>query len=428
MQFAEPWLFVLCVAALLVVLGATAGLVNNRLWISEPLACTAVGVALGYFGLPHLSPGLSSAASPLLREAARVTLAIAVRGAAMRIPRGWARGHWAGLAVALGPGMLAMWMAGSVIAAAAFGWPALTCLLVGAAIAPTDPVLARPSCRADSARDHIPADLRHALTAESGANDGLALPFVIFPIELLGHPPGQALLRWRSTSCCGRSARWWRSAAPPGGSRACLNWAARRKDAEPASLLSVALALALTTLAAARVLDGDGILAAFVAGLVLNQGIQGEAEERQERFNEALGRFFDLPVLVLFGAVIPWEGWTALGWRGLGFAVAVLLFRRPPAWFALRRFMPWLRRPSHAVFAGWFGPVGVAALFYACEAQARTGLPGVWPAVSLVIASSILAHGVTGTPLTRLLRAETRDRPSGEGAANSGGGAGAGRP
>jgi sodium/hydrogen antiporter len=174
MQFAEPWLFVLCVAALLVVLGATAGLVNNRLWISEPLACTAVGVALGYFGLPHLSPGLSGAASPLLREAARVTLAIAVTGAAMRIPRGWARGHWAGLAVALGPGMLAMWMTGSVIATAAFGWPALTCLLVGAAIAPTDPVLASPIVSGRLARDHIPADLRHALTVESGANDGLS--------------------------------------------------------------------------------------------------------------------------------------------------------------------------------------------------------------------------------------------------------------
>lgn len=61
-----------------------------------------------------------------------------------------------------------------------------------------------------------------------------------------------------------------------------------------------------------------------------------------------------------------------------------------------------MTRPiPHALFAGWFESAG-AALFYAMEIQEQTGLCEIWPAVSLAAAASVLAHGVTGTPLTRL--------------------------
>lgn len=406
MTASDAWLLTLCVAGLLVFLGVTSGLVNARLWLSEPLVCAAAGVALGPMGfdLLRIDPGSSPQDAAVFREVARVTLAIAVTGAAMRLPRGWMTAQWRGLAVALGPGMLLMWGAGSLVAAATLGLPTLVSILIGAAIAPTDPVLSAPVVSGRLAREAVPDDLRHAITAESGANDGLGQPLVMVPVLLLTLSPGAALSDWvlhvllwevGVAVLVGAAAGWLASHV--------LRWARQRPDAERASLLTVALSLSVATLAAMQVLGGSGILAAFVAGAMLKEALESEQQELQEHFNEAFGRFFDLPVMILFGIAAPWSAWGALGWHGAAFAVGVLLLRRLPAWLLLRRWMPWTRPLPQALFAGWFGPVGAAALFYACDAQAQTGIGAIWPAVSLAAAASVFAHGITGTHLSALL-------------------------
>ena len=193
----DPWIVTLGVFGLLVALGATSGVINDRLWISEPLACALAGIALGplYLGLLRIDPGASDADAALLREAARVTLSIAVTGAAMRLPAYWLRQNWRALAVALGPGMLLMAAAGALVGGL-LALPWIACVLIGAAIAPTDPVLSAPILTGQLARNAVPDALRHAMTAESGINDGLALPFVMVPILLLQQAPGAAMQDW----------------------------------------------------------------------------------------------------------------------------------------------------------------------------------------------------------------------------------------
>ena len=406
MTIQDPWLMVLCTFGLLVALGASSGIVNEQLWVSEPLACVLAGMAIGPFGagLLHLDPAGNQADAVVLREAARVTLAIAVTGAAMRLPAYWLRQNWRGLAVALGPGMLLMWAAGALVSAATLGLPALGCLLLGAAIAPTDPVLSAPILSGRLAQRAVPSGLRHAMTAESAINDGLGLPLVILPILLMQHAPAEAgrswvlhVLGWEigGAVLAGAAAGWLTAR--------CMTWARGRPDTDGASLLTVTISLALATMAGVHLLGADEILAAFVAGAVLNNvNRQARVEEHHERFSEALGRFFDLPVMILFGAAIPWGAWTGLGWRGVAFAAGILLLRRLPAWLLLGRLMPWTRPVGRAAFAGWFGPIGAAALYYAMLIQDETGSAQLWPFISLAIGASVLAHGASATPLTRL--------------------------
>ncbi len=401
----DIWLLLLCTFALLVALGATSGVVNELLWVSEPLACALAGVALGPlgFGLLHLDPAHHPLDAAILREAARITLAIAVTAAAMRLPAYWLRQNWRGLAVALGPGMLLMWAAGALVTWATLGLPVLTCLLVGAAIAPTDPVLSAPILTGRLALRAVPGPLRDAMTAESGINDGLGLPLVMLPILLMAHPPTQAWSDWLihvvaweigGAVLVGAAAGWLTATW--------LAWARNREDADPASLLTVTVSLAVATTAGVRLLGGDEILAAFVAGAVLNNGHRRfKVEAHHERFSEAMGRFFDLPVMIIFGAAIPWAAWGTLGWEGAAFAVGILLLRRMPAWLVLGRLMPWTRGVRSAVFAGWFGPIGAAALFYAMMIQDETKSAALWPLISLAVGASVLAHGISGTPLTR---------------------------
>ena len=405
----DPWLVTFLVMALLLVLGVTSGLVNSRLWMSEPLVCLIGGVLLSpaALDLVHLDPAADNASRAFLREAARITLGIAVLAAAIRLPRGWLRRNWRGMAVMLGPGMVLMWLAGTAVTAVTLGLPLLTCVLVGAIVAPTDPVLSAPVVTGSLAVRAIPAEIRHAITAESGVNDGLAAPLVALPMFLIvqGADGGShALENWGIESIVISLG----SAIVLGGvlgfvALKAMRWAQGMRESDRSSLLTIALALALATLAGLQTIGGDGVLGAFVAGAVLNEGFEDSAIEHQEHFNEAIGRFFDLPIMFLLGCAAPWAAWWAMGWHAAAFAIGLLLFRRMPAWLLLRRWMPWAHPPSHALFVGWFGPVGAAALFYACEAEDITGIKELWPIVSLAAVSSVVLHGVTGTHLSALL-------------------------
>ncbi|WP_419729646.1 cation:proton antiporter [Lichenicola sp.] len=416
MTIPDPWLLAFSVAVLLLLLGATSGLVNSELWMSEPLVCAMAGILLGplVLGFIRIDPGQDPAARAVFREAARVTLGVAVLASAIRLPRGWLRRRWRGLAVALGPGMLLMWAAGAAVAWLCLGLPFLQCALIGAILAPTDPVLSAPVVSGPLAQRTVPYDLRHAINAESGINDGLAQPFVMIPLFIIlalrpgdhGHGIGDWLLHVLvievgSAVVLGAAAGY--------GACLCMRRAARHPDTERSSLLTIALALALATLAGLQAIGGNGVLGAFVAGAVLNESFSTEHEEHQEHFNEAVARFFDLPIMLLFGAALPWAAWVQMGWRAPVFVVCILLFRRLPAWIALGGLMAWTRPLSHRLFAGWFGPVGAAALFYACDAQDRTGIGSLWPVVSLAAAASVVAHGITATHLSVFLR-RSRER------------------
>ena len=81
--------------------------------------------------------------------------------------------------------------------------------------------------------------------------------------------------------------------------------------------------------------------------------------------------------------------------------MGILLLRRLPMMLALRPLIDPLRSRVDALFAGWFGPMGVAALFYATLAERKAGLEEAWVVGSLVVFASTIAHGVTATPLTK---------------------------
>jgi sodium/hydrogen antiporter len=258
-------------------------------------------------------------------------------------------------------------------------------------------------------------DLRHAITAESGINDGLAGPIVMLPMVALAGLGAHD--RWRELgSWVLHTVLWETCSAVVLGAGAgyiaslMLKWANKQTGAEQSSLLTIALALALATLTGLQAIGSNGVLGAFVAGALLNNAYEEEDQVHQEHFNEAITRFFDLPIMILLGVAAPWSAWIDMGWRVPAFVLGVLFLRRIPAWLLLRRFMPWARRLPENLFVGWFGPVGAAAMFYALQAQDMTGLGILWPIVSLAACASVLAHGVTGTSFTAVLGARLRER------------------
>ncbi|WP_324277972.1 cation:proton antiporter [Blastococcus brunescens] len=170
--------------------------------------------------------------------------------------------------------------------------------------------------------------------------------------------------------------------------------------------------LALAVLGLSGLIHVDGILAVFACGLAFNVVSTGSERTDDAPIDEAVNRFLVLPLFVGLGAVLPWSAWAELGWRGPALVVGVLLLRRLPIVWLLRRPLH-LGRPD-ALFLGWFGPIGVSAVFYlALEADHLRLDPVVLAAGSLVVAASTLAHGITSSPGRDLYRRATSSDATG---------------
>lgn len=376
---------------------------TNRVRVlSAPLAALLLGVAIGPAGAGLLD--LAGWGDPLLllEQISRLAVAIAVMASAMRLPVDYFHRHVRPMTLVLTLVMVVMWLTSGALAWAVLGLSPWLALLLGAVVTPTDPVLAGTIVTGGLAERHIPERLRNLLTAEAGANDGGALPLVLLGLFMLEHPPAEALREWVLVAVVKELALALVLGVAIGfcsGRVEC--WSRRAGFAEESSLLVVTVALAGFTLGAVKLAGGDGLLAVFVAGLVYRRQIDKSDEREEERVQEAINRLVGFPLFTLFGMALPWSAWWDAGWVALVFATLVLLLRRPPAlWIAGRALGP-TRDRRDALFAGWFGPIGAAAIYYATFAARETGRAELWSHASLVVFASVVAHGVSATPLTR---------------------------
>ena len=174
-------LVVLVIGSSVLLLGIFSDLLK-RWGLPDALVVLLLGVALGPHGTALLNPAEWGDAEIILEQAARLALAVGLMGVALRIPPDFLTRHWRSLAVVLFAGMLWMWFSSSLLIGLIVGLPLWTALLVGAVVTPTDPIVASAIVTGKLATEKLPEDLRHLISGESGANDGLALPCGLLPV------------------------------------------------------------------------------------------------------------------------------------------------------------------------------------------------------------------------------------------------------
>lgn len=344
----------------------------------------------------------------LLRHFTENSLAVGLMGAALSLSPGYLSRHWKMLALLLVVFMAGMWLMSTLLTQLVFDLPLLVALLVGAIITPTDPVLASTILTGQIAQKFVPREIRNMLTAESVANDGLAFLFVLLPLLLMKLPAQQALIKWLTDvllyQVIGATALGGLigfTAAFLLGRATQFNWIVKERT----YLHTYAISLALIILQVARLINVDSFLAVFAAAVVFGERFGRELREDEKATLDAINWLFFVPTLVLFGMALPWQAWADLGWRSLVFPILILLLRRPPVAVVSRQlFKPLHGSWPQTLFVGWFGPVGISALYYATLSMGRVsdGLP-LWNITSLVIFASVLVHGVTSLPLSTWL-------------------------
>ncbi len=382
------------------------GLISNPV-SKSPFPSTLIALVVGVLAGPEILGIIDleelGGRADLLERAARLTLGIGLIGTALRIPRRFPIVHWRSMLILVGIGMLLMWGITSALVYLILDVPLLLSLLIGAIITPTDPVAASPIVTGPVAEANIPERLRNTISFESGANDGFGYLFVFLPFLLLTRPAGEAISHWLTTTLLWEigSATLFGLALGFGAGKL-LALAERRGHIQPDWRLVYTVALGLLAAGAGRLIHSDEVLVIFAAGAMFAQVVGRDIRKNEEQGQEAVNRFFAIPIMVVLGSALPWQGWQDLGWSGVVLVLAVLLLRRPPVLLLLRPFLPQIRNNSDALFLGWFGPVAVAAIYYASMMEHRMGEPVIWHVVSLVICGSVIAHGISGAPLTRL--------------------------
>ncbi len=387
----------------LLFLELTSGYLKFHLYISEPIIATFIGILIGPYLLNVLDIRNFEYTNIFIEEAARLTLAITLMGVAFRLPHKFILENWKDLLVLIGIILPLMFIISGLLIYFIIGLPLMLSLLIGAIISPTDPVLAGAIVTSETAQKHIPKSLRNIISSESAVNDALALPMVMIPFLLINFSTGEAvkhllldtlLFGTVGAVICGIILGYLTARL--------LIWITTKAEIETPPLLSTTLALALASLGVVKIIGSEGLLAVFVSGLVFNIVIRRETEEKQEKIQEVIKRFIDLPIFIFFGMILPWQKWEELGLPGIILLAAILLLRRLPAVLVFFPLIKNIKSYKDALFAGWFGPVGVAALYYSIFTFRNIKNENIWVIASLVIFSSIIVHGITDSPFTKL--------------------------
>jgi NhaP-type Na+/H+ or K+/H+ antiporter len=405
----SPYWFVLIGVLLLFV--ALLGRFLDRLPVSLAIIYLVVGFLLGpaAFDAIELHPMRNLVLLESISEIA-VLVALFTVGIKIRVPIGdW---RWR-LPLRLATLSMMITIAGVALAAAlllGFEWG--IALLLGATLAPTDPVLASDvQLRSPQDRD----DLRFALTGEGGLNDGTAFPFVFFGLGVIGlHEMGWLGWRWIAVDVIWGTVGGLAIGFVVGdGIARGVRWLRRlRRDSfilDEFLLLGV-IALAYGVAVAAGSL---GFLAVFAAGLALRRADDVHAGARGAdkspltpsmlSVNEQLERIVEVAVVLLVGAMISTGYWSATG-----IVLAVLLFvviRPASVWIGARRSGGGTESRR---LLGWFGIRGIGSVYYAVFVAGHEIPYGdaieLLSCVFTVIAMSILVHGISATPLMDLYR------------------------
>jgi NhaP-type Na+/H+ or K+/H+ antiporter len=383
----------ICVFALLVIGFVSLSARFGRAYLTGPMVFLVAGSVLA--GLSLVEPGGEGAA---IRTLAEVTLVLVLFHDAAELQPRELRSDSVFTARLLLVGLPLTIGAGCLLAQALFPeigvWLAL---LLAAALAPTDAGLGA----ATVLNPAVPARVRRILNVESGLNDGLATPVVLFAVAAatgfadgsIEHGLLSGVLEVAVGAVVGASVGYLAGRL--------VELARNRRWAERGLLPLATVAVPVLCYYGAHGLGGNGFIAAFVAGTAYaaSQTSVPDAHDTVG-YTGLTSTFLGFGVWMVFGAVAAAHLARLITWQNLVFAVLSLTVLRmiPIALCLLGTGL----RPQTIVFVGWFGPRGLASIIFALIAyeslDAEPAVATVLSVIATTVTLSVVAHGLTASP------------------------------
>ncbi len=377
--------------------------------LSMPIVFLVLGMAVYLLplGLVNPDPRLHPNVAKHLSE---IVVIIALMGAGLRLDRPFGRIRWSSTWR-----LLAVTMPLSIAATALLGWWALglgpaSAVLLGAVLAPTDPVLASDVQVGEPSDDEDSEDeVRFALTSEAGLNDGLAFPFTYAAIAMAmkGAAPGHWLGEWLLVDVGYRIAAGLAIGWGIGWLLGRLFFRAPSERFRLAEHAEGFVALAATFLAygAGQLVHGYGFLSVFVCACMIRAAEKTHGYHNVlHHFTEQVERLLTVGLLVLLGGAVVHGILGGLTWPAAALGLVLIFCVRPT--FARIALLHGCGTTQERRVIAFFGIRGIGSLFYLTYALGAAGFAEadlLWATVTFVILVSVLLHGLTATPLMRRL-------------------------
>lgn len=381
--------------------------------LSMPMVFLGAGM-LAFTVIPSLPDPDPLQHGEFVTHLTEVCVIISLMGAGLALDRPLGRRAWSttwrmlGLAMPLcivGLTLLGLWFLGFGLGAA---------LLVAAALAPTDPVLASEVQVGEPADEEGETEredeIRFGLTSEAGLNDGLAFPFVYLAIaiSLAGAGTTDWLGHWFAMDVLWRIGIGVVLGLGTGKLLGRLFFGARHESVRLSDHSEGFVALAATFLAygVTQMLEGYGFVAVFVCAVTIRAAERTHGFHRvMHSYVEQLERLMTVVILVLLGGSIARGLLAGIGWAEVLVALAFLLLVRPLAgWAGLARGKT---GPRERTAISFFGIRGIGSLYYLAFALGHGNFSAqaeqLWAFVGLVVALSIVLHGATTAPVMNRL-------------------------
>lgn len=419
--------FIIIGLGLMVAIGLDRVLERTRLPFPVPLVYVLIGYAAFALplGLPALDPIGDETMSLATEYLTEFIVIASLLAAGIAIDRPFSLHGWGQVNRLI---LLAMPFTVAAIALLGWGWLGLapaSAILLGAALAPTDPVLAK-SVAVGPPGDDERDDVRFDLTVESGLNDGLAFPFTYLAIAAVGTAGvGAWTVEWFALDfvwrifagvvvgvVAGRAIAWYIfDRVKDGDAMETETLEDAATDAPSHSFLGntseglAVLGALLLAYGLAEAVEGYGFLSVFVGAVAAKQyDATHKYHQLSHHFIDQIEEIVLVAMMIGFGGLLASGILDALTWQGAALGILVLLLIRPGV-AMLSSFgckLPWAGRAAVA----FFGVRGMGTIYYIAYAQNKAsfeGLPEVWAVASFTILGSVVLHGLAAEPVMRRL-------------------------
>ena len=372
-------------------------------WISgrEP-AASALLIGAGYLAfafLPGAPPPFNPVTSPKIWEmTSEICVVIGLFGVGIRIDKLRVWKNWQATVRLLVIAMPLTIAALAFVGIMAAGMTLATGLLLGAVLAPTDPVLAS-DVQVGPPLEGGEHPVRFTLTTEAGLNDGLAFPFLYLAMAVIAAGGWSLGIfgEWLAIDAAYRIAVGLVSGLVLGWMLAKLLFDFPRENALSKTESGlVAFAGVLIIYGVTELIEGFGFIAVFIAGLTLRRSeTNHEYHAKLHDFVEALERALTALLLVALGAAIP-ALLPHVTWQVAAISLTLLFIIRPvTAWFALSRTS---LQSRERIVVAFYGIRGIGSIYYLAYAATHIDLPDasqLWAVVAFTIIVSTILHGFT---------------------------------
>ena len=374
------------------------GLVSRRLEksiITPPMAYVLFGLLISSSALGIIQE--VEITNELIKILAEITLAILLFTDASRIKLKILRQDYNLPLRLLGIGLPITVITGTGLALLLFGdrlniWSAAALATI---LAPTDAALGQAVVNSS----RIPTSIRQAINIESGLNDGICLPILLLFFSLAEETSNYGALYWLKFASQQIVFGTVIGIAIGYFGIKLIAYSLRRKWMTDSFEYLAVLGLSILAYTCAEMIDGNGFLAAFGAGLTLGLIGKESVLNHLQSFGEAEGQLLTLLSFLLFGAVMVLPSLQNTTWQVWLYAASSLTLVRMLG-VAIALLGSNFQLDSN-LFIGWFGPRGIASIIYGLLISEKSGIQGgelIFTTMVITVLISIFAHGITAYP------------------------------